>query len=257
MLPRPAADYSAVQTALPTLLIEGEMDPITPPPNAKAILPGFENATYVEFPYAGHGPSRSVECAGNMLNKFYDDPAAEPDLSCVDEMEEPQMWAGVYTTPIVPRLVAMMLEDKKTLAAPGLWLGLSALVTLIAFFNLTFAPIGRRIDKRQAVDTAGSRTFAWLAATLSVLTLCLFGGAFAVTADASKMMVIFGLVPWAKYAAWCGLLAGIFGLITLIKTQRTHWEARLPFGTMLGLSLTGLAALALSLFLLSWGLGPF
>ena len=90
---RPAEEYSAVQTSLPALIIEGAMDPITPPPNAKAILPGFENGTYVEFPYAGHGPSRSVKCAGGMLNKFYDNPSAEPDLSCVDEMEEPQIWA--------------------------------------------------------------------------------------------------------------------------------------------------------------------
>ena len=71
-----------------------------------------------------------------------------------------------------------------------------------------------------------------------------------------SLLVIFGLVPWAKVGAWSGLLAGLLGLITLIKTLRAHRENRLPFGTMLGLSLTGAAALALSLFLLSWDLGP-
>ena len=91
-----------MQTDLPSLIIEGDMDPITPPPNAKAILPGFENGTYVEFPFAGHGPSRSVECAGDMLNLFYDDPVGEPDLGCVEEMEEPEIFAPLYTSDIAP-----------------------------------------------------------------------------------------------------------------------------------------------------------
>ena len=35
---RPPEQYRPVQTDLPSLIIEGDMDPITPPPNAKAIL---------------------------------------------------------------------------------------------------------------------------------------------------------------------------------------------------------------------------
>jgi pimeloyl-ACP methyl ester carboxylesterase len=53
---RPPEQYLPLETDLPGLVIEGDMDPITPPPNAKAILPGLKNTTYVEFPYAGHGP---------------------------------------------------------------------------------------------------------------------------------------------------------------------------------------------------------
>jgi pimeloyl-ACP methyl ester carboxylesterase len=257
MMRRPAEDYAAVQTDLPTLLIEGDMDPITPPPNAKAILPGFENATYVEFPFAGHGPSRSVECAGHMLNKFYDNPTAEPDLSCVEEMEEPLIWAPFYTTAIAPRIAGMMVEDKKSLLLPGAWFGLSTLVVLIAFLNLTFAPIGRRIDRRRACDTSGARFYTWLSATLSVVALCIFGAAFAATAEAAEMLLIFGLVPWASFGAWSGFFAGIIGLFALVRIVQAHMAKRLPFGTLLGLSLTGLAAVALSLFMLLWGLGPF
>ena len=90
-----------------------------------------------------------------------------------------------------------------------------------------------------------------------MVALCIFGAAFAVTAEASEMLLIFGLPPWAGFGAWSGLIAGILGLVTLIKTQRVHRNDRLPFGTMLGLSLTGIAVMALSVFLFSWGLGPF
>jgi len=254
---RPASDYTAVQTDIPSLLIEGAMDPITPPPNAKAILPGFKNGTYVEFPYAGHGPSRSVECAGDMLNKFYDNPTAEPDLSCTEEMKEPQMWAPMFTTSIAPKMMALMADDKKKLALPGAWLGLSVLIVLIAFLNLTFAPIGRRINHDRAIDTGGARLSAWLAATLSVVSLGVFGAAFAVTVKASEMLILFGLAPWAKFGAWAGVLAGIMGLVTIVAVVRAKLDSPLPFGTWLGLLVTGVAALGFSLFLLLWGLGPF
>ena len=109
------------------------MDPITPPPNAKAIMPGFSNGTYVEFPFAGHGPTRSVKCGGDMLNAFYDDPAAEPDLACVEEMEEPEIYAPLFVSRVAPRLLAMAEEDEKQLAVPGAWGGGSLSVLLLAF----------------------------------------------------------------------------------------------------------------------------
>jgi hypothetical protein len=58
MAQRPSEQYRPLQTDLHDLVVEGDMDPIRPPPNAHAILPGLTNATYVEFPFAGHGPSR-------------------------------------------------------------------------------------------------------------------------------------------------------------------------------------------------------
>jgi len=257
MPPRPAEDFEAVQTSLPALIIEGAMDPVTPPPNARAILPGFENGTYVEFPYAGHGPSRSVECAGSLLNKFYDNPGAEPDLSCVDEMEEPKIWAPMFTTRIAPRLMLMLIEDKKTLALPAVWAGSSILITLIAFLHLTFSAIGRKIDGAQAVAAGGARGYAWLAALFSVATICVLGAAVGITADTSELMLLFGIVPWAKYGAWIGIIAGVLGLITLFATFRTQSKSALPIGTLLGFVLTGGAAVGLSAFLLAWDLAPF
>ena len=257
MRQRPAEEYAPVQTSLPALIIEGDMDPITPPPNAHAILPGFENGTYVEFPYAGHGPSRSVKCAGGLLNKFYDNPGAEPDLSCVDEMKEPQIWAPMFITSIAPRLMVMLAEDKKALAIPGVWAGTSILISLIAFLYLTIGPIGRKIDGRQAADTAGARGFAWLAALLSVSAVSILGAAVATTAEASELFLIFGLVPWARFGAWCGLFAGVLGLVTLVMTIRAHKRTALPIGTLLGLLLTGGAAVGLSTFMMVWGLGAF
>jgi pimeloyl-ACP methyl ester carboxylesterase len=254
---RPAEQYLPVQTGIPSLIIEGDMDPITPPPNAKAILPGFSKGTYVEFPFAGHGPSRSVECAGDMLNLFYDNPSAEPDLSCVDEMEEPQVWAPLYRSRLVPKLLVLMAEDKKKLAVPGGWAGASVLVTLIAFLVLTFSPPIRWLDGRQSIKAGAARLAAWLAATASVAAVGVIGAAVAVTADASEILPLFGFVPWARYGAWCGVAAGVLGMLTLLATYRARRERGLPGSRVAGFALTGMAAVSLSAFMLFWGLGPF
>ncbi|MGB5492427.1 MAG: alpha/beta fold hydrolase [Woeseiaceae bacterium] len=257
MSPRDFAQYRPVTTDIPALIVAGDMDPITPPPLAKAILPGFSNATYVEFPYAGHGPLRSVECGGDLLNLFFDDPGAAPDLSCVDEMEAPDFYAPLYTTDIAPRLMLLAVEDKKKLAGPAIWGGLSVFVSLIAFIVLSIAPLGRRLDKRKAVDVSGARWSAWLAATFAIAAAAIIGVAFATTAEASEILVIFGLVPWAIYGALAGLLAGLFGIAAIVFTVRTRRVRALPIGTLTGFMLTGIAALGLCTFFLYWGLSPF
>ncbi len=257
MVPRDAAEYSPVETDLPALIVEGDMDPITPPPLAKAILPGFSNGTYVEFPYAGHGPSRSVECAGDMLNAFFDDPTAEPDLSCVDKMEMPKIYAPLFTTSIGPRLMVKAMEEKKSLIGPGIWAGTSILIPVIGFLVLTVAPIGRRIDKRRPAPAGLARVTTWLAAFLVVLSLAILGSAIGVTYKASEILLLFGLVPWAKYGALAGLLAGIAGVGAVVLTVQAQMSNKLPVGTLFGFLLTGLAAISMSVFLIYWGLGPF
>jgi hypothetical protein len=257
MIPRDGAEYEAVETDLPALIIEGEMDPITPPPLAKAILPGFANGTYVEFPYAGHGPSRSVECGGEMLNAFFDDPRAEPDLGCVDEVEAPDFYAPLFTTSLGPRLMVKAREDRKGLVGLGIWAGLSIGIPLIGFLVLTVAPLGRRIDRRGAAPASDARGMTWTASCLVVLSLGIIGGAIGVTFQAFEELLLLGLVPWARLGALAGLFAGAAGLAAMALAVGIHRRERLPVGTLLGFLLIGAAATSFSVLLLYWDLTPF
>lgn len=254
---RPAEQYAAVDTDLPSLIIEGDMDPITPPPNAHAIMPGFRNGTYVEFPYAGHGPSRSVKCGGAMLNAFYDDPEAEPDLSCVDTMEAPEFVVPIFASSLVPRLLVLAAEDKKRLAMPGAWLGGSFTITLLAFLVLTGAPLLRHGDDRPVLPAGTARFWSWLAATASVASVAVLAAAIGMTAKSFEALALFGFLPWARVGAWLGLAAGIAGLLSLFTTLRARRLYDLPGNRVAGFSLTGLAAVTLSAGLLFWDLGPF
>jgi pimeloyl-ACP methyl ester carboxylesterase len=253
---RPREDYAPVVTDIPTLLIEGDMDPITPPPLAHIIEPGFSNATYVEFPYAGHGPSRSVECGGDMLNKFYDDPTAEPDLSCVDEMEVPEFIGSLYRTSFVPRIALLATEGKEDLPKIAAWAGTSALIVVVGFLVLTFAPLVRRLEKRSPAPAGGARLAAWLASMSGTAALIVFAAAAAASYEASVVLLLLGMVPWAAFGAWSGVLAGLSGIAAVVLAIKARRSDSLPAGGLLGFVVTGLAALSLSAFLLLWGLGP-
>jgi pimeloyl-ACP methyl ester carboxylesterase len=256
LTPRPRDEYTPVQTDIPTLLIEGDMDPITPPPLAHAIEPGFSHVTFVEFPYAGHGPSRSVKCSGDLLNKFYDDPTAKPDLSCVDEMKKPEFLGSLYRTAAVPRFIVLAKESKKKLPRVAAWGGLSALPVVAGFLVLTFAPLVRRLEKRAPVPAQGARLASWGAAFFGTTALAVFGAAAGMSYKLSEPLLLFGMVPWAAFGAWAGVLAGLLGIAAIILAVRVRLKATLPGGALTGFIITGLAALSLSVFLVYWGLGP-
>ncbi len=78
-----------VTSDLPTLVMAGQYDPITPPEwgvRAAATLP---NATYVEFPGVGHGASLSGDCPESIALAFLDNPLAPVDRTCVATMTGP------------------------------------------------------------------------------------------------------------------------------------------------------------------------
>lgn len=255
--PRPASEYTMTETDLPTLIIEGDMDPITPPPLAKAILPGLKNATYVEFPYAGHGPSRSVDCAGDMLNLFYDSPNSKPDLSCVDEMELPDFVGSLFHTTFPAKIALIAIEDKKKLAGPGSWLALSLLTLLISFIVLSIGPIGRWFDGRESTQTFGARRAAWLTSVAAVLTLVVFAVAASQTVKSSEFLMLFGMVPLGKWGALLGNVTGLLGILTVWLTVRSRLRLPMSAASLVGFLMTGLAAVSLSLFMIVWDLSIF
>lgn len=81
---RPAgAENSAVRIDLPTLIIGGEFDPITPPQNAAIAAETLPNSFTVIYPRGGHTPSASSPCLAGAVAAFLDAPNQRPDTSCL------------------------------------------------------------------------------------------------------------------------------------------------------------------------------
>jgi pimeloyl-ACP methyl ester carboxylesterase len=74
-----------LQSDIPTLLLAGEFDPITPPDYAQIVLNGLSHGYLFEFPGVGHDVLAST-CAQTIAGSFMQDPQEPPRASCVQEM---------------------------------------------------------------------------------------------------------------------------------------------------------------------------
>lgn len=86
-----SADASIIEPVtsdVPTLMLAGAYDPITPPSFATAIEPGFSNGQLAVLPHAGHGVVGD-ECGMAIALDFFADPTSDVDRSCIEGSSEP------------------------------------------------------------------------------------------------------------------------------------------------------------------------
>jgi pimeloyl-ACP methyl ester carboxylesterase len=75
----------AVQSPVPTLLLSGDLDPVTPPSWAKEALATLPNGRHLVVPEEAHGVS-GIGCLPRLLERFFNDPQTRDfDASCVDD----------------------------------------------------------------------------------------------------------------------------------------------------------------------------
>lgn len=81
--PRDLTENAPVASDIPTLLLSGNFDPITPPEWADLASETLTQSYSFVLPYVGHGVLRSTDCAVAIAVAFVDDPTTEPDSSCI------------------------------------------------------------------------------------------------------------------------------------------------------------------------------
>lgn len=74
-----------LKSDIPTLLLSGSFDPITPPGNAERVLAGLSRAQSVTFPRGTHGQAFALPCANRIIAAFLDDPLRRVQAGCSDE----------------------------------------------------------------------------------------------------------------------------------------------------------------------------
>jgi pimeloyl-ACP methyl ester carboxylesterase len=121
-----------VTSDVPTLLLSGRFDPITPPSNGDLAAATLTNSTHVVHPYGAHGVAFDDPCIDSVMAAFLADPDTAPDTSCV---------AGIQPEETVP-------ADAVTLALVGefgmldsSFLIAAALTGLVVLFTYTTLPV--------------------------------------------------------------------------------------------------------------------
>ena len=100
----------AVVSGIPTLVVAGQYDPITPPSWGVLAAETLDASYFYEFPGLGHGVTTGDDCAQGIALEFLADPTVAPDGTCVTTLGGPDFYipgAPVQVT-LVPFETAML-----------------------------------------------------------------------------------------------------------------------------------------------------
>ncbi len=93
----PIAQKLPVTSSLPTLVLSGEYDPITPPSNGQEVTHHLSHSYYFLFPGQGHGQEYSSDCSNQIISAFEDHPDQQPSGACISQMTEPTFQTGAWS----------------------------------------------------------------------------------------------------------------------------------------------------------------
>ncbi|GAG15932.1 unnamed protein product, partial [marine sediment metagenome] len=112
---------------IPTLVLEGEFDPVTPPEYGQLVAGYLSNSYFFEFPGVGHDVNAASECAQRITAGFLDDPTTAPDDACIAEM--PGVVFDLPREPAPPALEPVTMEQRGFSGlVPGGWTETSPVV---------------------------------------------------------------------------------------------------------------------------------
>jgi pimeloyl-ACP methyl ester carboxylesterase len=91
MKPVPAIQKDPVRSPIPTLILQGEYDPATPPANGMLAAQTLSKSYFFLFPGVGHGveASNASNCPHDIAQAFLAHPTEKPDASCIRSLPEP------------------------------------------------------------------------------------------------------------------------------------------------------------------------
>jgi len=85
-------ENAPVTSDVPTLVLSGEYDPITPPEWGQQVADTLSRHFFYVFPGVGHGVATANDCTQAIMHTFVSNPGTEPDTSCIGGMSGPA-WA--------------------------------------------------------------------------------------------------------------------------------------------------------------------
>ena len=125
---------------IPTLVLAGEFDPVTPPEYGRLVAGYLENSYFFEFAGLGHSVIPDNECVQRIAGSFVENPTQAPDASCMDEMpgivfdlpvEDAEVVLGPYTSEAVG--VSGAIPMGWTEVSPGIFARANTALDLAAF----------------------------------------------------------------------------------------------------------------------------
>ncbi|WP_204103659.1 MULTISPECIES: alpha/beta fold hydrolase [Spirulina sp. CCY15215] len=89
--------YEPIRSDIPSLILHGEYDPITPLPYGEYVAHFLSKAYIFEYPGLGHGVLEQGNCPIIMALEFLDRPQQSPDRTCIAKMGQWGVWENVLS----------------------------------------------------------------------------------------------------------------------------------------------------------------
>jgi hypothetical protein len=186
-------ETQAVISDIPSLILVGSIDPITPPFYGQVLKESLKQSFLFEFPGRGHGVTRDTECAKNIALDFLNNPYSEPKADYIKEMEaNPIPWVTkMYYNPRIATLAHQMLVQKKWNIVGGpVILFLSFIVSIIAALINLF----RKKNKPAVSQLRIRNLITRLSALFAILLLAGLGWFFMKTGNEHGPLLLMGLL---------------------------------------------------------------
>jgi len=135
-------ENDVVTGEIPALVIAGSYDPVTPPGYAQKLAANLSGSYYFEFIDQGHTPTvaDASGCAMQIALSFLDDPAREPDRTCLEDVQPVEFVIPYTGTP--PYSMKTVQEAGVSLRVPRDWLELDEGIYLRNNSMLDIAQVG-------------------------------------------------------------------------------------------------------------------
>lgn len=221
-----------VTAQVPTLVLSGDYDPITPPPFGQAAAETITPSYVYEFPAYGHGAMTSGNCPNEMIAAFVQNLGAAPNASCIKEdatrvtFITPVNW--IHAAGIGKMNLAILQANLEFFLAP---------IFLLAFL-LTIFVLGplfwlvRYSQKRPSEPNLFARLAPWLIAFASLIAAAFFLSVLVLLIVAALQNEnTIGLALGAPRAWWViylippsfSLCAILFTLAIVLAWRRGNW----------------------------------
>ncbi|MBN1218459.1 MAG: alpha/beta fold hydrolase [Anaerolineae bacterium] len=196
-----------VRTTVPTLLLSGEFDHVTPPPFADRVAENLENAYAYTFPGVAHSPIDAGECPHTILLDFLNNPTTAPHADCIDEMSlrfVTESIAARLTAPEPPWIHLLLLLT-------------SVLLMVVALVVWGIAALRQRGQQPSSPGVQNTRWAAGIAIGLNLVFLTIF---FA----SNPLEIIYGFPPLLWAVQWLPLISILPTIAALYYVGRAWVE---------------------------------
>ncbi len=216
----PSVDDPVVSD-IPTLLLSGRFDPVTPPAFAAAAAANLPNGTALVDPTASHGVAFLNPCANEVVSAFLDDPLTPPDGSCFASQQPLKVVPPDAIT--VPLLAGVNSLDSRTLWAFGI-AGILLIIVLSPFLLWPIAYAVRAFGDGQPARTPEDRRARWISriavllfgALALLFTIGLVGFIITTLVSDQTMITALALPPSAAPVLWVPLFMAIMAIVMVV-----------------------------------------